>query len=85
MNDATSKPEKNLSVIFITIAVTISLTKKDNRPSVTMLSGSLRRKPIVVFRIPITSATNIAVVKFLILTEGIILATSSNTAALSNN
>lgn len=61
VNDLTSNPEKNLSVIFITMAETISRTKKDNKPSVRILSGSLRRKPMVAFKMPITNATAIAV------------------------
>jgi hypothetical protein len=85
VKDLTSKPEKNLSAIFITIASTISLTKKDSSQRVTKFSGNLNKAPMVAFKMPITSATNTAVPKFFILTEGIILATNSRMAALINN
>lgn len=85
VNDPTSKPEKNLSAIFITIASTISRTKNDNRPSVRIFKGSLSSHPIVAFNRPITNATSIAVPKLLIFTVGIILAASNNMAALINS
>ena len=69
-NPLTSKPEKNLSVIFITMANTISLTKKDRKKKVTRFKGKRSNAPIVAFKIPITKATSTAVPKLLIFTEG---------------
>ncbi len=85
VKEATSKPEKNLSAIFITIASTISLTKNESRKKVTRFSGKRSIVPIVAFKIPITNATKTAVPKLLILTVVISFDASSKTAALINN
>jgi hypothetical protein len=85
VKDRTSNPEKNLSAIFITIASTISRTKKDSNPRVSKFNGSRNKRPMVAFRIPITRATKIAVPKLLIFTEGIILAANSRTPAFRSN
>jgi hypothetical protein len=85
VKDRTSKPEKNLSVIFMTIASTISLTKNDRRKNVTRFNGNRSIAPIVAFKIPITSATKTAVPKLLILTVGIIFEASNKMAAFMSN
>ena len=85
VNELTSKPEKNLSVIFITIARTIRRTKNERKNRVTKFNGNLRRAPIVAFKIPITIATPTAVPKLLILTVGIILEAINKTTALISN
>lgn len=85
VNELTSKPAKNLSVIFITIARTIRRTKNERKKRVTKFNGNLRIAPIVAFKIPITSATPTAVPKLLILTVGIILEASNKTTALISN
>ena len=85
VKDRTSKPEKNLSAIFITMAITISLTKKDNNPRVSKFRGNRNKKPIVAFKIPITRATKTAVPKLFIFTEGIIFAANNKTPAFKSN
>ncbi|MCW3107990.1 MAG: hypothetical protein JWQ09_2496 [Segetibacter sp.] len=85
VKDLTSNPEKNLSVIFITIANTISRTKNESRKNVNRFKGNLSIAPIVAFKMPITSATKTAVPKLFILTVGIIFDANNNTAALINN
>jgi hypothetical protein len=85
VKELTSNPEKNLSVIFITIARTIRRTKNDSRKSVKRFSGNLSIAPIVAFRRPITNATSTAVPKLLTLTVGIIFDANNNTAAFINN
>jgi hypothetical protein len=69
-----SKSEKILSASLIISAVTTSLITKESKPKVTIFNGSLNKKPTVTFNIPITKATKIAVVKFLIFTVGRIYA-----------
>ncbi len=81
----TSKPEKNLSAIFITIASTINRTKKDNNQKVTKFNGKRNRAPTVAFKIPITRATKTAVPKLFIFTEGIIFAANNKTPAFRSN
>jgi hypothetical protein len=85
VKDATSKPEKNLSAIFITMASTMSLTKNESRKNVNRFNGNLNRAPMVAFKIPITSATKTAVPKLLILTVVISLEASNKTAAFISN
>ena len=58
----TVNPLKRPSASLIIIADTNNLTTKVIRPSVIIFSGNRIRKPIVAFKIPITKATNIALV-----------------------
>lgn len=85
LNELTSKPEKSLSAIFITMASTMRRTKKERKKSVTKFKGKRRIAPMVAFKNPITNATSTAVPKLLILTEGIILDASNNTPAFISN
>jgi hypothetical protein len=85
VKEATSKPAKNLSAILMTMASTISLTKKESRKKVKRFRGNLSIAPIVAFNIPITSATKTAVPKLLILTVVISFDASNKIAALMSN
>lgn len=84
-NVFTWKLLKKKSANLIMIAVTNNLTTKVSRNKETRLSGRRNRKPIVALRIPINKATEIAVLKSLITTDGSTRDTSKMIPALRSS